>query len=101
MVDDYRRYIESGKSRHRGGISSGLDEALYIVSLLYGVETARRGQLSVQYHPQLLLHCGDPADADIPDNPGVVQEIMQNLAGGSIPRAGGDVLGSSAAPPKG
>ena len=78
VVDDYRRYVQSGNRITGGGISSGLDEALYIVSLLYGVDVARRGQLSMQYHPQPFLHCGDPADADIQDHPGLVREIQEN-----------------------
>ena len=45
VVDDYRRYIKSGNRVTGGGISSGLDEALYIVSLLYGSDQARQGSL--------------------------------------------------------
>jgi len=78
VVDDYRRYVHSGNRITGGGISSGLDEALYIVSLLYGVDVARRGQLAMQYHPQPFLHCGDPADADIQDNPGMVQDVLDD-----------------------
>lgn len=51
VVDDYRRYVKSGNRITGGGISSGLDEALYIVSILYGTDEARRGQLAMQYHP--------------------------------------------------
>ena len=40
--------------RRGAGIFSGLDEALYIVSLLFGTDQARRGQLAMQYHPKLL-----------------------------------------------
>jgi transcriptional regulator GlxA family with amidase domain len=45
VVDDYRRYVHSGNRITGGGIASGLDEALYIVSLLYGVDVARRVSL--------------------------------------------------------
>jgi transcriptional regulator GlxA family with amidase domain len=79
VVDDYRRYVQSGNRITGGGISSGLDEALYIVSLLYGTEHARRGQLIMQYHPQPIFHCGDPADADVKDNPGMVHALIQNF----------------------
>jgi len=78
VVDDYRRYVQSGNRITGGGISSGLDEALYIVSLLYGVGVARQGQLAMQYHPQPAFHCGDPADSDIQDEPGMVQAILDN-----------------------
>jgi cyclohexyl-isocyanide hydratase len=44
VVDDYRRYVQSGNRITGAGISSGLDPAMYIVSLLYGVGTARQGQ---------------------------------------------------------
>jgi cyclohexyl-isocyanide hydratase len=74
VVDDYRRYVQSGNTVTGGGISSGLDESLYIVSLLYGVDMARRCQLAMQYNPQPIFHCGDPADKDIQDDPGMVQD---------------------------
>ncbi len=78
VVDDYRRYVQSGNRITGGGIASGLDQALYIVSLLFGVGAARQGQLAMQYHPQPAFHCGDPADADIQDDPGMVQAIIDN-----------------------
>jgi transcriptional regulator GlxA family with amidase domain len=84
VVDDYRRYVQSGNRIMGGGISSGLDEALYIVSLLYGTDQARQGQLSMQYHPQPIFHCGDPADVDIRDNPGMVSGIIQSFG---VPQA--------------
>jgi len=78
VVDDYRRYVQSGNRITGGGIASGLDEALYIVSVLYGVNVARRGQLAMQYHPQPAFHCGDPADADVKDDPGMIPELLEN-----------------------
>lgn len=77
VVDDYRRYVQSGNRITGGGISSGLDEALYIVSVLYGVKVARNGQLAMQYHPNPAFHYGDPADADAKDDPGMVPELMK------------------------
>jgi len=78
VVDDYRRYVQSGNRITGAGISSGLDQALYIVSVLQGVQTARRGQLSMQYHPQPLLHYGDPSDADERDEPGLPDQIRSD-----------------------
>lgn len=75
VVDDYRRYVQSGNRITGAGISSGLDEALYIVGMLCGVNVAREVQLKMQYHPQPAFHCGDPADEDIRDNPQMVREI--------------------------
>jgi len=84
VVDDYRRYVQSGNRITGGGISSGLDEALYIVSLLFGTDQARRGQLAMQYHPQPIFHCGDPADADIKDNPEMVSDRIRDFG---VPQA--------------
>jgi cyclohexyl-isocyanide hydratase len=76
VVDDYRRYVQSGNRITGAGISSGLDTAMYIVSLLYGVGAARDGQLAMQYHPQPAFHAGDPGDTDVKDNPDMVQRRL-------------------------
>jgi len=73
VVGDYRRYVQSGNRVTGAGISSGLDESLYIVSILAGVGPARSAQLAMQYRPQPPVHCGDPADRDIQDDPGMVE----------------------------
>ena len=74
VVDDYRRYVQSGQRITGAGISSGLDESLYIVSLLYGLDTARRCQLAMQYNPHPPFHCGDPSDSEIQDDPAMVED---------------------------
>lgn len=74
VVDDYRRYVQSGQRITGAGISSGLDESLYIVSLLYGLDIARRCQLAMQYNPHPPFHCGDPADSEIQDDPAMVED---------------------------
>lgn len=79
VVDDYRRYVQSGNRLTGAGISSGLDAALYLVSLLYGVDVARRGQLAMQYNPQPAFHCGDPGDIDIKDHPGMVADCSKSF----------------------
>jgi transcriptional regulator GlxA family with amidase domain len=76
VVDDYRRYVQSGNRITGAGISSGLDVALYIVGVLYGVGIARQGQLAMQYNPQPTFHSGDPGDLDIKDNPGMVEDRL-------------------------
>lgn len=76
VVDDFRRYVQSGQRITGAGISSGLDESLYVVSLLYGLDTARRCQLAMQYNPRPPFHCGDPADSEIQDDPAMVEERM-------------------------
>ncbi len=74
VVDDYRRYVQSATRVTGAGISSGLDESFYIVSLLYGVDVARRCQLAMQYNPHPPFHCGDPADSEIQDDPAMVPD---------------------------
>jgi transcriptional regulator GlxA family with amidase domain len=77
VVDDYRRYVQSGNRITGAGISSGIDESLYIVSVLAGMGVARGAQLAMQYNPQPPVHCGDPDDRDIQDDPGMVDERKQ------------------------
>jgi cyclohexyl-isocyanide hydratase len=93
VVGDYRRYVQSGNRITGAGISSGLDLALYIVSVLYGVRTARRGQLSMQYNPQPAFHCGDPDDMDTKDDPGMVAEQKQAMKAEEAYAAVGEWLG--------
>jgi cyclohexyl-isocyanide hydratase len=78
VVGDYRRYVQSGNVITGGGISSGIDEALYIISVVAGVEAARRAQLSMQYHPQPIIQCGDPDQPDIRDIPELPATIQSD-----------------------
>jgi transcriptional regulator GlxA family with amidase domain len=78
VVDDYRRYVHSGNRVTGAGISSGLNEALYLISVLAGTPAARRAQLSMQYHPQPIFHCGDPDQPDILDQPQLPDEIRSD-----------------------
>ena len=56
---EHKRFVESvkqigGKTERRltgGGISSGLDEALKLIMLLYGENVAKAAQRSTQYYP--------------------------------------------------
>jgi len=47
----HARFIVSGNRLTGGGISSGLDEALKLISLLFDDETAKSVQLTTQYFP--------------------------------------------------
>jgi cyclohexyl-isocyanide hydratase len=76
VVDDYRRYVQSGNVVTGAGISSGIDEALYIISALRGIPHARRAQLAMQYNPQPIVHCGDPSAPDIRDCPELPGQIQ-------------------------
>ena len=73
----YPRYVHSGNRVTGGGISSGIDEAFYIVSLLSGVEAAEECQLKMQYRPEPPFHLGDPADSDIWKYPLLPEQIKQ------------------------
>ncbi|RWA69334.1 MAG: DJ-1/PfpI family protein [Mesorhizobium sp.] len=45
------RFVESGNRLTGGGISSGLDEALHLISRLFGDQTAVEVQITTQYFP--------------------------------------------------
>jgi transcriptional regulator GlxA family with amidase domain len=48
----HQRFVVSGNRLTGGGISSGLDEALKLISLLFGDKAAKDAQVSTQYFPQ-------------------------------------------------
>jgi hypothetical protein len=53
----------SGNRLTGGGISSGLDEALKLISLLFGEESAKDVQITTQYFPR------PPVMGEIPPAP--------------------------------
>ncbi len=65
VAPGFPRYTMSGNRVTSGGISSGIDASLFIVSLLCGEEAAMACQLKMQYRPEPPFHAGDPADGDI------------------------------------
>jgi cyclohexyl-isocyanide hydratase len=48
---DHQRFVVSGSRLTGGGISAGLDEALKLISLLFGDESAKDVQATTQYFP--------------------------------------------------
>jgi cyclohexyl-isocyanide hydratase len=48
----HQRFVVSGNRLTGGGISSGLDEALELILLLFGEQSAKDVQVSTQYFPQ-------------------------------------------------
>jgi cyclohexyl-isocyanide hydratase len=60
----HKRFIESGNRLTGGGISSGLDEALRLIMLLFDRETAESVQLTTQYFPE------PPVTGNIPEAKG-------------------------------
>ena len=77
VAPGFPRYVRSRNRITGGGISSGIDEALYIVSLLCGVEAAMECQLKRNTDPEPPFHSGDPADSDIWKHPLLPEQIMQ------------------------
>src|SRR5262249_43233096 len=68
----YKRFVVSEKGREKrltgGGISSGLDESLQLVLLLFGEDVARSVQKTTQYFPEPPLPgklTDKPPDCDI------------------------------------
>jgi transcriptional regulator GlxA family with amidase domain len=59
----HERFVVSGNRLTGGGISSGLDEALKLICLLYGEDAAKDAQVSTQYFPR------PPVKGEIPDTP--------------------------------
>ena len=51
VAKGYPRFIESGNRLTGGGISSGLDEALHLITRLFDDETAIDVQVTTQYFP--------------------------------------------------
>lgn len=78
VVDDYRRHVQSENVVTGAGISSGIDEALYIIATMVGLDAARRSQLAMQYHPQPVVNCGDPSQPDIRDIPSLPATIQKD-----------------------
>jgi cyclohexyl-isocyanide hydratase len=58
----HQRYILSGNRLTGGGISSGLDEALMLIQLLFGTKAALDVQLNTQYFPKPPVSGSIPAD---------------------------------------
>lgn len=63
VVDGNPRYVLDRDRLTGGGISSGLDEALALIELLWGTAAAQRVQVNTQYFPR------PPVDAPLPPAP--------------------------------
>ncbi|SDS31043.1 DJ-1/PfpI family protein [Formosa sp. Hel1_31_208] len=61
VVAGHPRYVKSGNRITGGGISSGLDEALYLVELIAGTSSAVAIQQTMQYYPD------PPVKSSIPE----------------------------------
>lgn len=63
VVDGYPRFCHDRNRITGGGISSSLDEALYLVKIIAGEEVAERVQRVMQYFPD------PPVASQLPDTP--------------------------------
>ena len=59
----YKRFVVSGNRLTGGGISSGLDESLELIRLLFGEAVAKDVQATTQYFPS------PPVNGKLPDKP--------------------------------
>ncbi|AUC81444.1 DJ-1/PfpI family protein [Lacinutrix sp. Bg11-31] len=61
VINGHPRYVKSGNRVTGGGISSGLDEAFYLIELIAGTASAINVQRTMQYYPN------PPVKSVIPD----------------------------------
>ncbi|MBF03186.1 MAG: transcriptional regulator [Flavobacterium sp.] len=66
VAEGHPRYVKSGNRVTGGGISSGLDEALYLVELIAGKESAISVQRTLQYYPKPPVHSVIPEAGSCP-----------------------------------
>jgi cyclohexyl-isocyanide hydratase len=64
VVNGYPRWVHDRNRITGGGVSSSLDTAIYLVSVLTNDDVAKCVQLLVQYNPHPPFDTGDPAVAD-------------------------------------
>lgn len=83
VADGYPRFVIDANRVTGGGISSGLDESMAIVSLLLGDQTARISQLTMQYAPNPPFHDGDPSVAD----PSILFQATNSMRDGVVKTA--------------
>jgi transcriptional regulator GlxA family with amidase domain len=85
IAEGYPRFVIDANRITGGGISSGLDEAMAIVALLLDEQTARNGQLTMQYAPNPPFNDGDPSVAD----PSVLFEVTNLMREGVVKTTAG------------
>lgn len=70
------RVVRRGRVVTAAGVSSGIDMALTLVSLMHGDDVARAVQLGIEYDPQPPFDAGSPATAPEPIV-ALVSELMR------------------------
>ncbi|MFZ4115507.1 MAG: DJ-1/PfpI family protein [Chthoniobacterales bacterium] len=71
-----QRVVQDGKLISAAGVTSGIDAALLLVSLMCGEKKAMETTLSIEYDPQPLFHTGIPEKA--PND--VVEKVTKEFA---------------------
>jgi cyclohexyl-isocyanide hydratase len=80
LAPGYPRFVTDGNRVTGGGISSGIDESIAIVSMLLGDDAAKRGQLTMQYEPNPPFHSGDPSVAE----PQILYQVSSGMHPSSV-----------------
>jgi len=78
VAEGYPRYLVDVETKRftGGGISSSLDLALELLSIIKGDDIAEQTQLSIQYAPAPPVHAGDPSQAP----PQITEEVLAGQA---------------------
>lgn len=63
VAAEFPRFVVDESIVTGGGISSTIDEALAITTMIFDQETAEKAQLIMQYNPEPPVHAGDPGVA--------------------------------------
>ena len=77
------RWVEDGGVITGGGVTAGLDFALYLLARLHGEAVAQAVQLSIEYDPAPPFTAGHPDRAA----PELVEAVRRHLAGAQARRA--------------
>ena len=64
VVNGFPRFVADGNVITGGGISSGVDEALFLIGSIAGEQIGRDIELAIQHRPQPPYGVGDPSVAD-------------------------------------
>jgi cyclohexyl-isocyanide hydratase len=63
-IPTLERYVIDGNVVTGGGVTAGIDFALFLTSILRGEDHAKRVQLALEYDPSPPFACGSPEKAD-------------------------------------
>ena len=64
VVNGYPRVVQDGKVATGGGLSSAIDESLWLAGQIAGQDVGKQIELGIQYNPKPPYGTGDPSIAD-------------------------------------